>query len=133
MGRALRQWGVPDAPDDTPHPGRLDDLIESVTDAFYAVDREWRVVVFNRAAEAFFLLKREEVLGRGLWDIFPEGRDRPFGQACLGAMERGEVHGMANSWASVKSVMTQKLEKKELIPVTVKVGKTEKAIQAKSI
>ncbi|MGE0746040.1 MAG: Bug family tripartite tricarboxylate transporter substrate binding protein [Rhodospirillales bacterium] len=35
------------------------------------------------------------------------------------AMERGEVHGMANSWASVKSVMTQKLEKKELIPVAM--------------
>lgn len=86
--------GVPEdfSPDENPDHGRLDDLIESVTDAFYAVDREWRVVVFNRAAEAFFGFGRETVLGRRLWDIFPAGRDRPFGQACFGAMERGEVH-----------------------------------------
>ncbi len=71
--------------------GRLDDLIESVSDAFYAVDRDWRVVICNRAAEDFFGFGRETVLGRNLWEIFPDGRDRPFGQACLAAMERGEV------------------------------------------
>lgn len=80
--------------DDGPESGRLDDLIESVSDAFYAVDRDWRVVVFNHAAEEFFGWPREEVLGRGLWEIFPEGRDRPFGEACFGAMERGEVRQM---------------------------------------
>lgn len=74
--------------------GRLDDLIESVTDAFYAVDRQWRLVVFNHAAEEFFGFKRETVLGRSLWEIFPEGRERPFGQACFAAMEKGEVHQM---------------------------------------
>ncbi|HEY8572703.1 sensor histidine kinase [Phenylobacterium sp.] len=81
-------------PEDAPERGRLDDLIESVTDAFYAVDRDWRFVVFNRAAEEFFGLPREEMLGRGLWEVFPDGRERPFGQACFGAMERGEVHQM---------------------------------------
>ena len=80
--------------DENPDGGRLDDLIESVSDAFYAVDRDWRVVVFNHAAEEFFGWRREEVLGRGLWEIFPEGRDRPFGEACFGAMERGEVRQM---------------------------------------
>lgn len=74
--------------------GRLDDLIESVTDAFYAVDRDWRLVVFNGAAEEFFGFQRQDVLGRMLWDIFPEGRERPFGEACVGAMERGEVRQM---------------------------------------
>jgi PAS domain S-box-containing protein len=80
--------------DDASDHARLDDLIESVTDAFYAMDRDWRVVVFNSAAEAFFGFGRETVLGRSLWEIFPAGRDRPFGQACFGAMERGEVHQM---------------------------------------
>lgn len=81
-------------PDDNRDPGRLDDLIESVTDAFYAVDRDWRLVVFNRAAEAYFGFGRETVLGRGLWEIFPQGRERAFGQACFAAMERGEVREM---------------------------------------
>jgi tripartite-type tricarboxylate transporter receptor subunit TctC len=35
------------------------------------------------------------------------------------AMERGETHAMSNSWASVKSVMTQKLANKEVIPVAM--------------
>lgn len=81
-----------ETPDDSPDRGRLDDLIESVTDAFYAVDRAWKLVVFNRAAEEFFGWRRDEVLGRSIWEIFPEGVDRPFGLACFGAMERGEVH-----------------------------------------
>ena len=74
--------------------GRLDDLIESVSDAFYAVDRDWRLVVCNRAAEDFFGFDREAVLGRCLWDIFPEGRERAFGHACFAAMEQGRVSQM---------------------------------------
>jgi PAS domain S-box-containing protein len=72
--------------------GRLDDLIESVSDAFYAVDRDWRVVICNRAAEEFFGFGRETVLGRSLWEIFPAGRDSDFGRCCFAAMERAEVH-----------------------------------------
>lgn len=81
-------------PDKAPEGGRLDDLIESVTDAFYAVDRDWRMVVFNHAAEEFFGMSREEVLGRGLWELFPEGRERPFGKACYRAMDEGQVTRM---------------------------------------
>jgi PAS domain S-box-containing protein len=66
--------------------GRLDDFIESVSDAFYAVDPEWRIVVFNRAAEEFFGFPRTEVLGRSIWDIWPAGRDTEFGRACDRAM-----------------------------------------------
>lgn len=74
--------------------GRLDDLIESVTDAFYAVDRPWRLVVQQLRRKLFFGLRREDVLGRDLWDIFPDGRDRTFGKACARAMAHGEVHQM---------------------------------------
>ncbi|MGA0605059.1 sensor histidine kinase [Phenylobacterium sp. VNQ135] len=69
--------------------GRLDDFIESVSDAFYAVDPEWRIVVFNRAAEEFFGFKRDAVLGRSIWEIWPAGRDTEFGRACERAMSEG--------------------------------------------
>lgn len=69
--------------------GRLDDFIESVSDAFYAVDRQWRIVVFNRAAEEFFGFPRRDVLGRSIWDIWPAGRDTEFGRACDRAMSQG--------------------------------------------
>ena len=78
--------------DDAGSPGeRLDDLIESVSDAFYAVGPDWRLVAFNRAAETFFGFARADVLGRSLWELFPAGRDNDFGQACQRAMDKGEV------------------------------------------
>lgn len=68
---------------------RLEAVLESVTDAFYAVDAQWRYVVFNRAAEAYFGVEREQVLGRGLWDLFPQGIGTAFEEHCHAAMERG--------------------------------------------
>lgn len=35
------------------------------------------------------------------------------------AIERGEIHGMANSWASVKSVQAHNLAEKKIIPVAM--------------
>lgn len=70
---------------------RYQSLFNSLDFSFYAVDQDWRLSVFNSAAEAFFGFAREDVLGRSLWELFPEGRDRPFGDCCRAAMERGEV------------------------------------------
>ncbi len=70
---------------------RYQALFNSLDFTFYAIDRDWRLSVFNAAAEAFFGFERAEVLGRSLWELFPEGRDRPFGDCCRAAMERGEV------------------------------------------
>jgi PAS domain S-box-containing protein len=56
---------------------RTDVILETMTDAFYAVDRDWRLTYLNaRAVQAFAELHgrpatREELLGRGLWDVFP--------------------------------------------------------------
>jgi PAS domain S-box-containing protein len=46
-------------------------VLDSVTDCFYAVDREWRITLVNRAAERYFGRSAEELLGRKLWDAFP--------------------------------------------------------------
>jgi PAS domain S-box-containing protein len=59
---------------------RLDAVLESISDAYYAVDRNWRVVMFNGSAETFFGMTRAEMLGRNLWDIYPLGRDTEFGR-----------------------------------------------------
>lgn len=45
-------------------------ILESITDAFYAVDREWRFTYVNREAERLLKRSREELLGRSLWDEF---------------------------------------------------------------
>lgn len=51
---------------------RLIEILESISDAFYAVDREWRFIYVNRKAEALWGRRREELIGRNLWEEFPE-------------------------------------------------------------
>jgi signal transduction histidine kinase len=42
-----------------------------MTDAFAAVDHEWRVITINRKHESLFRRSRADVIGRVLWDVFP--------------------------------------------------------------
>ena len=83
--------------DETPQAGgpagsvleaRLTAVLESISDGFYALDRDWRYVIFNRAAEAYFGVSREVVLGQMIWDIFPQGLGTPFERACRLAMDQ---------------------------------------------
>lgn len=54
------------------------DLLESMTDGFFALDRQWRFTYVNRVAAQ--LLKREidDLLGRNFWEEFPEAIGSKF-------------------------------------------------------
>ena len=53
------------------------DILESITDAFYALDRDWRFTYINGQAEWLLERSREELLGKIVWDEFPEAVDHP--------------------------------------------------------
>ena len=74
------------APSGSAQEAWLDAVLESVSDAFYALDTSWRYVVFNRAAEAYFGVKREQVLGHGFLEIFPQGKGSDFERRLIAAM-----------------------------------------------
>ncbi|WP_293345257.1 HWE histidine kinase domain-containing protein [Phenylobacterium sp.] len=65
---------------------RLAAVLESISDVYYAVDREWRMVLFNRSAEEFFAMPRGAILGRNFWELFPR-RDSEFGRLMQAAMD----------------------------------------------
>jgi PAS domain S-box-containing protein len=50
---------------------RLSVVLEGIGDAFYALDKDWRFTYINRAAEAFYGIPREKMLGQVIWDVFP--------------------------------------------------------------
>ena len=77
--------------DPSVHEARLEAVLESVSDGFYALDAEWRYVIFNRAAEKYFGVSRDLLLGKVIWDLFPQGRGTPFERHCRAAMDKGEV------------------------------------------
>ncbi|WP_299793176.1 ATP-binding protein [Ramlibacter sp.] len=64
--------------------------LDSLTDAFGSIDRDWRITYVNPAALAMLKLD-ETAVGRPLWDVFPQARDSVFGENYRACMERREV------------------------------------------
>jgi PAS domain S-box-containing protein len=47
-------------------------ILESIADAFFAVDTNWTVTYWNRVAERDLEVSREIILNKNLWDIFSD-------------------------------------------------------------
>lgn len=54
------------------------DLLDSITVVFMATDKKWRLTHVNSAAERLYGIKRDEVIGRLAWDVFPKVPDSIF-------------------------------------------------------
>jgi len=54
---------------------RANRILESITDLFYQLDREWRFTNVNGQTEARLGIPREQLLGRVFWEVFPQAVD----------------------------------------------------------
>jgi PAS domain S-box-containing protein len=69
------------------------DILESITDGFFSLDRQWRIYYLNSEAEKLLNTNRQAALGRSLWEIFPEAVGTRFQMEYQNAMEiRSAVH-----------------------------------------
>jgi len=46
-------------------------ILESITDAFITLDTNWKFTYVNKKAEEYFQTKRENLLNKRIWDVFP--------------------------------------------------------------
>ncbi|MDZ7959518.1 MAG: PAS domain S-box protein [Aulosira sp. DedQUE10] len=46
-------------------------ILESMTDAFYTLDRDWCLTYINGGGESVFGKSRHELLGKNLWELYP--------------------------------------------------------------
>lgn len=51
---------------------RIETILNSITDGFFALDKDWRFTYINAEAERLLLRPATELLGRNIWDVFPE-------------------------------------------------------------
>ncbi len=51
---------------------RIEAVLRSIHDAFFAADREWRLTYVNPQAEELLGRPQEDLLGKVVWDEFPE-------------------------------------------------------------
>lgn len=71
----------------------LENILDSITDGFYALNRNWEVTFINKAAETTLACTREEIIGKNLWDFFPHSREGSFYAEYERAMkDRVSVH-----------------------------------------
>lgn len=66
-------------------------LLDRVTDAFFAVDDQWRFTYLNDRAEEMFDRSRDQLRGQVIWDEFPETVETQFPDSFYQAMELQEA------------------------------------------
>lgn len=57
---------------------QISKILESITDGFFTLDHQWRFTYFNQKAEQILQRERGELLGKSLWEVFPELVETPF-------------------------------------------------------
>ena len=72
---------------------RVAAILASITESYFAVDHEWKILEMNAAAERAFGRPAAELLGKNLWQEYPQAVGGPFYQALQQALqERRAVH-----------------------------------------
>jgi PAS domain S-box-containing protein len=66
-------------------------ILESIGDAFYAVDRDWIVTYWNKQAEILLKCPKEKILGKYVWDVFPDVVDTLFHKSYQKAFETNTI------------------------------------------
>jgi PAS domain S-box-containing protein len=86
---------------------RAETILRSISDAFFALDPQWQFVYVNTEAERLLRRPATELLGRMVWDVFPESE--AFRQKYERAVESGQAahfeqfYPPHNSWLEVNA------------------------------
>jgi len=68
---------------------RLNMTLESISDGFFILNRDWQFTFLNREAERLLQRSRSELLGQNVWEAFPEAIDSRAYQEYHQARETG--------------------------------------------
>jgi PAS domain S-box-containing protein len=66
---------------------RLTNTLESITDGFLTLDRDWRITYMNLEAGRLLGQDRDALLGLGMWDVYPDARGSVFERNYQRAMD----------------------------------------------
>ncbi len=77
---------------------KITNILNSITDAFFALDRKGRFTYVNRKAETLWDKRREDLLGKKIWRVFPEAIGSvPYEKISRAAAERETISFEAKS------------------------------------
>jgi len=112
----------------------INQAFERVTDAFMALDKDWKYTYINSKAEELHGFSAGELIGKCIWDVFPDVVTEPFFHSLHKAMETQQpmrvelFYSTRNKWfedfiypspegVSVyyRDITTQKLAEEQLV------------------
>lgn len=67
---------------------QVSQILESITDGFVAIDRDWRFTYVNNEGEKLLGKMREEMVGRSVFEVIPDMEGSTFHRKYAKAMER---------------------------------------------
>ncbi len=91
-GTAVRMLGAAyDTTQQRHGDARVARVLESMSAAFYSLDREWRFNYVNAKAERLLGRSREELLGRNVWELYPAAVGSVFDREYRAAVSSGRT------------------------------------------
>ena len=88
---------------------RLVNTLESITDALFTVDQDWRFTYVNREAERVLQRSRQDLLGRVVWEEFPDAVGTPIEREYRRAVRDGvtvaleEYYEPLETWFDIRA------------------------------
>ena len=80
---------------------QVSDILESISDAFYTLDREWRLTYINSKAEELWGRSREQLLGQNIWEEFPQA----VGSQSYWQIRRAAEEGVTTTFETISPVL----------------------------
>lgn len=90
----------------------IENILESITDGFFTVNRDWELTYVNKAFEKIIQTNRADIIGKNLWKCFPEARELDYFQLYKKALSENvpvhfeEFYPPLNIWLSVNAYPT---------------------------
>jgi PAS domain S-box-containing protein len=92
---------------------QIRNILESISDGFAAFDREWRCTHVNDQATELSRIPRAEILGKSMWDLFPNSANTTIYTELRRSMEAGvpvhfeEHYAPFDMWLEVDAYPTK--------------------------
>ena len=83
---------------------KFTEILDRITEGFVSLDKNWNYTFVNQKACELLNKTKEELIGKNIWEIFPDGVGLPFYQAYHNALENQkqlmieEHYAPFNSW-----------------------------------
>ncbi len=70
---------------------RVNAILDSVTDGFYAVNEDWTIAKVNKITENTVSLQASQLVGKNLWDVFPSDEQFSYPNVFKKAMKEKDT------------------------------------------